>query len=182
MDGFPTLPIEIARLILVQAVRVRGIKRAARLRFVSQSWNREVTEVIFQSGILDDLQTLRCSPLWPRYLTYKTMHQGTPLSRQLCIIRRVAERVLLFRGEGSSEDALGTYIFEIFQLCQDLCCFHLHITEQMESLEDSDEDFKEALLAAAACTNDIALVKQLLPAMQDCLYMIAQDGWHNYHA
>ncbi|KAH8665252.1 hypothetical protein BGZ60DRAFT_516492 [Tricladium varicosporioides] len=189
MDGFPALPVEIARLILIEAVRVRGIKRATRLRFVSQSWNREVTEAIFQSGILDGLDQLYVSPFWPNYVTNIILRKGLPLSRSLRIIRQVAERVLAFRGGSSSDDALRQYILEICQLSPrcNRCGSHgrwLEVPEQieagMEIVEDFDEDFKETLLAAAACTNDIALVKQLLPVMQDCPYLIAQEGAHEH--
>ncbi|KAF4609458.1 hypothetical protein G7Y89_g15858 [Cudoniella acicularis] len=191
MDGFPTLSIEIVRLILIEAVRVRGVKRAARLRLVSRSWNREVTEAILQSGILDGLDNLFSSSFWPQYITNRTFRKE-PLSRSFRIIRQVAERVLVFRGESISDDALRQYVLDI---CQSFPS-HMGLSsiinprleapaEQrkagMEIIEDSDEDFKGTLLAAAACTNDIALVKHLLPAMQDCLYLIAQDGSHDEH-
>ena len=190
MDGFPTLPLEISRLILVEAVRLRGIKRAARLRFVSQSWNREITEAIFESGMLDGLGLLHLSPFWPKYLTYKIMRRDKPLSRALCIIRRVAERVLAFRGQGNSNvDALRQYVLEICQLsphcnrCGPGYQSWFEVPEQMEagrkSIDDSEE-FKEALLAAAAYTNDIALVRQLLPAMQEYPYLISQDGGYEH--
>lgn len=53
MDGFPSLPIELPRLILVEAVEGRGLKCATRLRFVCKSWNPEVLDAIIQSSIID---------------------------------------------------------------------------------------------------------------------------------
>lgn len=41
MDGFPLLLLEVSRQILFEAVQLRGLKRAVRLRFVSRSWDRE---------------------------------------------------------------------------------------------------------------------------------------------
>ncbi|KAK8061103.1 hypothetical protein PG997_015324 [Apiospora hydei] len=47
---FGKLPREIIYQILLEAVRVRGTKRAQRLRFVSRAWKNAVDEAIVQLG------------------------------------------------------------------------------------------------------------------------------------
>lgn len=190
MDGFPSLPVEIARQILIEAVKARGIKRAFRLRFVSKSWDREAIDAIFQSGILDCEERLFISAFWPNYLTFTILRRRRPLSRALRIIRQVAEHVLAFRGESNSIDALGQCISQLCRLASEcnrggtnyaMC---VKVPEQTEAsidpIEDSDDDFLEALLAAAAGTNENALAKQLLLRMHDRLYLITQDGMHEH--
>lgn len=184
MEGFPHFPIEISRLILLQSVKIRGVKRAFRLRFVSRSWDREVLEAIYESGILDGLDGLDRALIWPKYLTYRVLRTGTPLSRQLGVIRRVAERVQAFRGEGGSHDKLKQYVLEICQFIpknnRDFygCLSWLKVPELNEGVDENGDDFKQVLLAMAVVINDIDLVKRVLLDMQDCIYLISQDGKH----
>ncbi|KAK8043116.1 hypothetical protein PG994_013599 [Apiospora phragmitis] len=176
MDGFSNIPLEIARLIMVQAVKVRKIRRAVRFSFVHRSWDREVTEAIIESGILDGLPELEDSPFWPKYLMHKILCTHTPLPRSIRIIRLAAERVLAFRGGKTSSDdhdALRQYLWEICQLFPRRQRYEwFTLPEQIGPMQDSDEDFKRALLAAAAATNDLALVKQLPPNQEECTHLI----------
>ncbi|GKT58224.1 NACHT and ankyrin domain-containing protein [Colletotrichum tofieldiae] len=180
MDGFPPMPAEIVRLISIEAVRVRGAKRAVRLRLVNRSWNREVMEALFESGISDSFGSL--GPVfWPKHLMHKLRQRENLLSRPLRLIRRAAQHVVAFRsGEPNYEnhDAVQEYLWEICQLSEDCNvlgpCWPsiFEVPEQMDPIQDSDEDFKQTLLAAAAATNDLALVRELLPLMQGCVHLI----------
>ncbi|GJC87849.1 hypothetical protein ColLi_10687 [Colletotrichum liriopes] len=174
------MPAEIVRLISIEAVRVRGVKRAVRLRLVNRSWNREVMEALFESGISDSFRAF--SPVfWPKHLMHKLRQRENLLSRPLRLIRRTAQRVVAFRsGEPNYEnhDAVQEYLWKICQLshaCNVLGpCWpsFFKVSEQMDPIQDSDEDFKQTLLAAAAATNDLALVRELLPLMQGCVHLI----------
>ncbi|KAL7628440.1 hypothetical protein AAE478_002643 [Parahypoxylon ruwenzoriense] len=189
--NFSILPNELAHAILVAAVKVRGAKRALRLRLVSQSWSIAILHAIFESGILDDPE-LRpwYAPIWPRYLAYRVMHVEKPLTRPLLIIRRVAERVLAFRGGENSDDTLRNCVSELCQLvprvnrCSpDYAKWLLptrpaELRTLAESIVEDDEDFKQTLLTAAAWTNEVEFVKELLPRVQECHYLISQDGVH----
>lgn len=184
MDGFPVLPIELSRLILVEAIKARGLKRAVRLRFVSRAWNLEAVQALFESGILDDTRHLDSAWFWPEYLVFRVMQKGKLLSRPLRIIRRVAERIREFRGEGDSHDVLRKYIFEIGLVTPKynrdigvLRLLHDDISEAQEDpLDEDDEDFKQALLAAAVIVDDMDLMKQILCAVKDSTHLISQNS------
>ncbi|KAK8081082.1 hypothetical protein PG997_008900 [Apiospora hydei] len=183
MDGFPTLPIEVARMILIETVKARGLRRAARLRFVSRCWKREVTDAIIDSGVLDGHWELTLSPFWPEYLMRHLMRTHRPLSRALRLLRLAAECVVAFRRSGNTMDsssddhsAVRQYLWEICQTHQRKRSWFTHqslflflVSEPITPIHDTDEDFKLVLLAAASATNDVALVEQLLPTIsEDC--------------
>jgi len=182
MEGFPILPIEISRLILLEAVKTRGLKRALRLRFVSRSWNREALEAIFESGILDAHVDLERALIWPKYLTYRVLRNGQPLCWQLRTLRRVAERVQAFRGDDRSHDALRQCVFEMCQFIpkhnRDArpCRYWLKTPERDENINENDEIFKQTLLSAAVVVNDIDLVNEMILVLQDSPYLISADG------
>lgn len=185
MDGFPPLPGEVVRLIAIEAVRARSVKRAVRLRFVNRSWNREITEAMVESGILDNHQRVAYSCFWPKVLMHKIRLSDNLPSRKLRLIRRAAQRVVAFRtGKPDSEnhESLQDYLWDICQLSPDASVvgpwysYWFTPEEQMTPIHDSHEDFRETLLAAAAATNDLALVEELLPTMQDFPYLVYQNG------
>ncbi|KAI0385764.1 ankyrin [Hypomontagnella monticulosa] len=186
-----SLPNEIFHAILVPTVQVRGVKRALRLRLVSQSWSSMVLDAIFDADILADpglAPWLSC--FWARYITCRIMRlERQQLSRPLRIIRQVAERVLASRGERPVGDALREYVFEISQIptrinraFQDYKAW-LEVPQQDEQeglangvVPQDDEAFRQTLLAAAAYTDEIALVRELFPATRDAPYLIYHDG------
>jgi hypothetical protein len=89
MEGFPNLPVEVARLILNEAVRVRSLKRAVRLRFVSHMWNVEIMEAIIRCEILDNYHGQYLSVFWPQYLVHKIFSKEASRSQYFCILREV---------------------------------------------------------------------------------------------
>ncbi|KAK8062840.1 hypothetical protein PG997_014937 [Apiospora hydei] len=102
-------------------------------------------------------------------------------SRDYGLIRRAAQRVVAFRigePESANSEALQDYLREIYQFSRHAWSLshywpvwftpdiQMIPVEDMPPIRDSDEDFKQTLLAAAAATNDLALVRELLPTMQ----------------
>ncbi|KAI1858066.1 uncharacterized protein JN550_012888 [Neoarthrinium moseri] len=181
---FSDLPQEIIQEILIAAVNVRGIKRATRLRYVSRSWNAAVMEAIFASRILDQGNPKYL--FWQRNLAYRVMDRPGRLSRPLRIIRKVAEHLVAYRspsGKSFTDDALRCCVFEICNVPlemnwsgRDRDKWFMDSDHSMESIDQDDKQFKQALLAAAAWTNEIGLVRDILPSFQDCEYLICQDG------
>lgn len=180
------MPGEIVRLIGIEAVRARGVKRAVRLRLVNGSWNREITEAIVESGILNGHQKVAESCLWPKLLMHKIRLGDNLPSRKLRLIYRAAQRVVAFRaGKSGSEnpEALQAYLWDICQLSPEASVYgprRMHgffmPDEHVTPIHDSDDDFRETLLAVAAATNDLALVQELLPSMQDFPHLVYQNG------
>ncbi|KAI2780778.1 hypothetical protein F4815DRAFT_445017 [Daldinia loculata] len=194
--SFSTLPNELVQEILIAAVRVRvskcwfgtsSVERALRLRLVSRLWDTVTMYAMFQSGILND-PSMRfpyiCRPFWSRYLTDKLMCTATPLTRPLLIIRQVAERILAFRGEDTWGEKLEEVIFEISKVCMNTNDHYggSYVTwttppsrnaKMSTKITDRDEDFMQALLAAAAFTNEVKLVKELLPHFRQSPYLIS---------
>ncbi|KAI1075903.1 hypothetical protein F5B20DRAFT_558342 [Whalleya microplaca] len=183
--SFSALPREVIHEILIAAVNVRGIKRASRLRYVSRSWNVAVMEAIFASRILDG--EMNMFSYWPRYLAYRTLGRPGRLSRPLRIIRQVAERLVAHRsadGNTCTDDALRDCVFEICDVP------HIMMNSSLSNsgdwlrdanwpiggIDEDDDQFRQALLAAAAWTNEVALIRDLLPNFEDRLYLICQDG------
>jgi hypothetical protein len=116
--AFPGLPSKISRAIFIEAVQVRGVKRAGRLRFVCRSWDAAVMDAMLRSGILVTTMPRRFNaPYWPYYLTYRVLQTSRPLHRGMRIVRQVAERVLASRGQNPSGDTLESYALEICSVC-----------------------------------------------------------------
>ncbi|KAK8022733.1 hypothetical protein PG993_013500 [Apiospora rasikravindrae] len=193
MDGFaPSVPPELTRLIFLEAVKARGPKRAVRLRLVSRSWNLEATEALLESDIFDKWPMRNpVSPFWPKYLMRQLRRSESLLSRPLRILRQVAQRTVAFRTRTQETDhdtykqLVEEYLWEICQV--DPRCTGLPYwletppleLEQMDPVQDSDLEFKQAMLAAAAATNDLAFVQELLPSFRDFPGLIYQNG--EYH-
>ncbi|KAK7959232.1 uncharacterized protein PG986_004086 [Apiospora aurea] len=176
MDGFPIMPTEIDRLIAIEAVRL---------------WNREISDAIIESGILDNNQKVALSCFWPRFVMHKIRRGDKLPSREYGLIRRAAQRVVAFRTgepESANSEALQEYLWEICQFsrhAQSLSlCWPVWFTpdiqmvhpDEIAPIRDSDEDFKQTILAAAAATNDLPLVRELLPTMQDRQGLVYQTG------
>lgn len=181
--SFSSLPREIVHEVLVAAVKVRGLKRATRLRYVDRFWNVAVMEAIFASGILDDYSYI--SSFWPRYLAYRVLSKPASLSKPLRVIRQVAERLVSYRSDATDydEDAVRECVTEICEIpCHmysNLSMLDAQLTDQNTPAEDldlDDEQFKQTLMSAAAWTNELALVQELLPSFENCRYLLCQDG------
>ncbi|KAI2627770.1 ankyrin [Hypoxylon sp. NC1633] len=178
--SFSRIPNEVIYDILVLAVRVRGFKRAIRLRFVSRAWNAAVEDAIFESGILDDRQATRAASardpdlaFWQRYLTYRTLCGTKPLSVRLTAIRQVAERLVEMQGldadQSNSQKSLREYVGEICHAAVAFRALYGNLNsylgleaEHVARLDRNSDSFRRALLATAACTNELGLARDLL--------------------
>lgn len=185
MDGLRNIPPEITRRIAIEIVKVRGLQRALRLRFVNRSWDREVTAAVVESGILDGLDHVEDAFFWPQYYMHKLQRNQKLLSRPLRILWLVAERVAAFRSSErspSTHQAIEDCLWEFCQLPQ----FHFgsgplrrlifQDINRMDRIHDTDDDFKETLVAAAASINDVVHLRKLLPTIQGRPDLIFQDG------
>ncbi|KAH8882417.1 hypothetical protein GQ53DRAFT_458089 [Thozetella sp. PMI_491] len=107
------LPEELFRLILIAAVKVRGIQCATRLRYVSKLWSAAVLEAIYASGMLDEHMILDIT-MW-RYVAYRALQQPRTLSRPLLIIRKVVERLVAHRSPDGicTDKAVRDCVYEI---------------------------------------------------------------------
>ncbi|KAI0148440.1 ankyrin [Xylariaceae sp. FL1272] len=112
--SYSQIPNEILDCILVLAVRVRGAKRATRLRLVSRRWNAATERALFYSGILDDPYCLSISgrfstsgailSFWQRYLTFKALHRDRLQASCMGIIIRAAKFVVEARKTSGDTD------------------------------------------------------------------------------
>ncbi|KAI1660157.1 hypothetical protein F4813DRAFT_351139 [Daldinia decipiens] len=200
---FSNLPNELVQEIPIAAVRLRvskisfgrsSVERALRLRPVSQLWDTVTMYAIFQSGIFTEPKLLPfpyiCRPFWSRYLIDKLMYTTEPLTRSLLIIRQVAKRILAFRGEDTWGEKLEKCIFEISKICMNTKdhyggCYvtwtipPIRDTRESTKIMDHDEDFMQALLTAAALTNEVKLVQELLPYFRESPHLISPPRGYN---
>lgn len=170
MDSLPPMPAEITRLITIAMVRVRTVARALRLGLVNRSWNREITPAIIESGIVDCHSLVETSCLWPSLLMHKLQSGRNLPSRPLRMIYRVAQRVVAFCTSKPAEhlenndDAVRDYLWEICQLSPEMCGtynkprYAFWFSHDQYRFHDTEDDFQATLIAAAAATNDLALV------------------------
>ncbi|KAI1745414.1 hypothetical protein F4680DRAFT_465380 [Xylaria scruposa] len=186
---FSTLPPEMVYQIILHAVKERGIKRAGRLRYVSKSWDATVLDAICVSGVLDaiyvsrvwDRRVIPNCPYISRYFAQRIMGRPQTLCT-LRIIRQVAARIISHRNkgrdDGDSYDALRDCVFDLCRLWIEFkspCLDYWFRCEKSltQPFDENDERFLQALLAAAAWTNEVALVHELLPFFRDSPHMIS---------
>ncbi|KAI1169500.1 hypothetical protein F4777DRAFT_596760 [Nemania sp. FL0916] len=191
------LPPEVVEQIIREAVKVRGLKRAGRLRYVSKSWNAMVLDAICLCGVMpvDAYKVENCSYL-SYYAAKRIMSSSQTLPRPLQVIRQVAARIVSHRNKGSDDsnnyNALRDCVFDLCRSC-DANAVHLDSNlngwvirdprpeygrcewfDDGESIalpiDEHDEQFRQALLAAAVWTNDVALVREILLSFRDYLY------------
>ncbi|KAI0412980.1 hypothetical protein F5X98DRAFT_379233 [Xylaria grammica] len=185
---FSALPPEIVYQIILHAVRVRGIKRAGRLRYVSKSWDAVVLDAICASRVLDEHKRRCCSYL-PRYFAQRVMGRPRTLSRPLRIIRQVAARIVSHRNkgrdDGDSYEALRDCVFDLCRSCHTSIGhrnrppgddWFVDAESPVLPVDENDKQFRQALLAAAAWTNEVALVREILPFLRDCPNLVSPNG------
>lgn len=192
-DCFSALPNEIFHEILVAAVVVRGTRRGTRLRYVSRTWNAAVMDAIFASRILDAGEA-GGPAYWGRYIVFRSLGRPGGLSRPLRIIRQVGECLAAHRssdddGHCFTDAALRDCVFEVCAILDVRSNLSLTYSElrradagreSSPSVDGNDEQFKQALLAAASWANELTLVRELLPSFQGCEALICQDGSGEY--
>lgn len=174
---FSDLPHEIVHEILVLAVKLRGIKRALRLRLVNKYFLDATERAIFDSGILDTVDQCRRinrgKEFWQRYLAYRALHGTKSLSYYLRTIRQASECILRHReglkGAEFTEEELRECVMEISYLPFLNLHFEHHFAEYLSpefatacKIDEDSVQFKKALLSAAAATSEVELVQRLV--------------------
>ncbi|GKT92226.1 multiple ankyrin repeats single KH domain [Colletotrichum tofieldiae] len=181
MDGFPPVPAEITRLIAIEIVRARGIKRALRLRRVNRSWDHEIVEAIVESGILEENPKMKAywTPFKAKYVMHKLQQREGLLSRGLRIVRKAAQRLVALRTgkpESETQEEVQEVLWEFCKVTQDFCRVTadswFEVPEEITPIDDSGEAFRGALVAGAVALNDLHLLQQVLPLVED------QDSRH----
>ncbi|KAI1298798.1 hypothetical protein F5Y03DRAFT_367049 [Xylaria venustula] len=186
---FSDLPTEIVCQIILDAVKVRGIKRAGRLRYVSKSWDAAVLDAICTSGALG--MHTRCCSYLPRYFARRVMGRPTTLSRPLRVIRQAAMRIISHRNKGRDDgDSYDSFRNCVFDLCRSCHSSVGHRNMRLEDdwfvdaesptqpVNEDDEQFRQALLAAAAWTNEVALLHEILPLVRGQPRLIYPKGYN----
>ncbi|EFQ28371.1 hypothetical protein CGRA01v4_12025 [Colletotrichum graminicola] len=175
MDGFPPMPAEITRLVAIETLRARGIKRALRLRRVNRSWDHEIVGAIVESGILEENPRKKAywTPLKAKYIMHKLQQREGLLSRGLRILRKAAQHLVALRTgkpEFETREEVQEVLWEFCKVTQEFSRdtedSWFEVPEEMEPIDDSDEAFRGALVAGAVALNDLHLLQQVLPLVQ----------------
>ncbi|KAK8849095.1 multiple ankyrin repeats single KH domain [Apiospora arundinis] len=149
---FSSLPTEIVSQIMIEAVLVRGIQRAQRLRYVSKAWNIAVGRAIIESGVLDNEVNQLSSVHWPYHFAYKALRDktyatGGIASTRLGICRLVAGRVTGYKGLDANTDAYTQS--------------HVQISKNL-----ARDYYDTLLLGIFAWLNELDLLKGILQFME----------------
>lgn len=172
-----TLPAEIVQQILLESVHIRGLKRALRLRLVNRYFADAALHAVFDSQILDESDSYFPGEdgqrgVCHRYVAYRVLSATKPRSKNLNMILKVAQRLLRQRSDGTDapEEDLRQCVMEISRL--PFLFSHGHkwkdymmpdgLTDESLRIDGSSIEFNKALLTAAAFTNDLELVIQLV--------------------
>ncbi|KAI0552803.1 hypothetical protein F4679DRAFT_581309 [Xylaria curta] len=163
---FSALLPEMVYQIILYAVKVRGIKRA----------------------VLDGHES-GC-PYLQRYFAQRIMGRPQTLCSRLRVIRQVAARIVSHRSkgrdDGDSYDAFRDCVFDLCRLCATWIGFgkipqddrwFVDAKPSTRPVNEHGEWFLQALLAAAAWINEVALVHEILPFFRESPHMIGHiDG------
>lgn len=173
------LPPEIFKSILSEAARVRGPKRALRLRLVNSEciisprslnvtdrdiglFSTELAEALYVSDVIEaGPRRLLHACMWPWYSPYlerRLLERRTKDLPTLHTIKKVAES---FAAEKESESSYEAYAMQLLQLysvarARKFSHMFLHPSPREE------QKFRVTLLAAAAFTNQMSLVISLV--------------------
>ncbi|KAK8036259.1 hypothetical protein PG993_008873 [Apiospora rasikravindrae] len=180
-----SLPPEITHEILLHIAndfRASDIRKALRLHYVSRLWDRTVVGALFAGA--DQLDSVvDIYQAWPAFLAYRAAWGGPQdgLPRPVLVLRRVAERLVAHRSgteQQEEHDAVRNCIFDICATMKPSKVFNRdHIKRHRNKpISDDDEQLVQTLLAVAASTNDIPLVRKLLSEIRHRPYLVAPDG------
>ncbi|KAK8076676.1 hypothetical protein PG994_003948 [Apiospora phragmitis] len=170
------LPREIIYQILLEAVRVRGTKRAQRLRLVNRAWRAAADEAFITLGEFahDPKLEYERAPYWSEYTTRTALLlPPEPHPESLRTIRQAAERLARYGNPDTYSDAmLKEYMVEICKMS--LVLDHVQAYHGIYSPNDpwwrllrdwghgEKENVDQLLLRTAAWTNQVALLRELL--------------------
>ncbi|TRX88602.1 hypothetical protein FHL15_010461 [Xylaria flabelliformis] len=170
---FSALPPEIVCQIILHAVKVRGIKRAGRLRYVSKSWDAAVLGCrssgrhmrIWSLGRAREALLLSSTP-------FRAENYGQPNAVQAAVHHPTSRRAHHCVSDlcWSCDMSIGLrdmpFSYDWF----------VHADSPTLPIDEHDKQFLQALLAAAAWTNEVALAHEILPFFRHCLHLIRPSG------
>ncbi|KAF2709052.1 hypothetical protein K504DRAFT_491660 [Pleomassaria siparia CBS 279.74] len=161
--SFADLPMELFRPILAEAMLIRGLQRALRLRLVNSVFSNEVLGLLPELRMLDSNQeyTRTIGEMGTLYLKRRLLSKQPSLSPRLDNIRRIASRFALEDdGDADNQDSYVNYISVLSSLvtrqgpCRMRDLFVLNVYAKEPS-------FDYDLLTAAAYTHRLTLVQEL---------------------
>ncbi|QDS71618.1 hypothetical protein FKW77_007097 [Venturia effusa] len=162
------LPPEILQAILINSVRLRGLKRGVRLRLVNKFLSQEVIWAVSKSGLLEDHcnYPYRGSPpgdyLLPKALENRDDEQGR---YTLQILRHLADKLCSLNNKSEDLETWKKYMVEMSSLVADAnpCFTTVSPTGRQNIVENTSPMAMDAhLQAAAAHLNMVSIVEQLI--------------------
>ncbi|KAI1095550.1 hypothetical protein F5B19DRAFT_308128 [Rostrohypoxylon terebratum] len=95
-------PYEILNKILLNAIGDENCKWAVQLRSLNRLWNAVVERIVFEKRLLENCHTRaaiqqgKCKTYrqWQRYMAYRVLHNRTPFSPPLRLVRSTAEFIV----------------------------------------------------------------------------------------
>ena len=200
-DIFSSLPTEIFDEIILAAVKVRRFSRAARLRYVSRSWNTSVKRALYISRhSFKHYNNNIPSPWIAQIIVYTALGNPSKQTLRTRILRRAAEHIVAYRvvnGAADSEYALRDCLWEICKGPVRSPCEIPPLMAPRESvsywvieegysspdpsneIHDEDAFSKQTLLVAAIKTNETSLIRTVLPTFDNCPGLIASPTYYS---
>ncbi|KAH6663762.1 ankyrin repeat-containing domain protein [Halenospora varia] len=152
---------ELVQAIILCVVKLRGLKRALRLRLVSKRFASEIDQALFTSRIADDYRTTDFSaPFWPSYLASRAFAERGTKTWHLGVIRQTA--VFFCERNGlMDEDSLKRFVKKLSCLAIANDAF---VTGWLrgECPPPEQQSQQSQLLTAASYLNDAPLVASLM--------------------
>ncbi|GKT65040.1 multiple ankyrin repeats single KH domain [Colletotrichum tofieldiae] len=114
------------------------------------------------------------TPFKAKYVMHKLQQREGLLSRGLHIVRKAAQRLVALRTgkpESETQEEVQEVLWEFCKVTQDFCRVTadswFEVPEEITPIDDSGEAFRGALVAGAVALNDLHLLQQVLPLVED---------------
>ncbi|KAF2112742.1 ankyrin repeat-containing domain protein [Lophiotrema nucula] len=163
-NGFlPCFPLEIWRLVLVEAVCCRGLKRALRLRLVNKLFSAEVIEALSTCQMMDDVQLgIGHCPLMSTYFERRALSERMD-NPGFTAIQHIAHLMSSQAGSCTREKlSYRHYANALFRLACRVLPSNAPQWYFRPIISRSKRDNNNDTLAAAAGLNKLDLVKELV--------------------
>ncbi|KAF2446211.1 ankyrin [Karstenula rhodostoma CBS 690.94] len=155
------LPLEIFRIILAEAVRLRGVKRALRLRLVNKLFSDELVEVLCVSRVLRTYHLEPSEWAYVRpYVESRLLARQTKDFPALHNIRKAAEVLASQHGAPSGYEEYALKLLHVATTGSDFTTVRSPLFQRDWDLHE--RMFECDLLSAAAFANNIPLVESLV--------------------
>ncbi|KAF2687604.1 hypothetical protein K458DRAFT_167240 [Lentithecium fluviatile CBS 122367] len=175
------LPVELFHNILIQAIKVRGLRRAFRLRLVNHFFAAEIIRVLNEYRLLDDCykEVRMMGSVGVDYLSRRLLRTdlNLPIGARWLAIRDIAARLALEDDEAVREERYVSYVkllcaqaAEHADLRMATVCLSPTLpadnppwcrVDPYDNGDICDNHWKLDLMAAAAYTNKLSIIKEL---------------------